>query len=239
MRSSGAGDDSHLWFGWRHGTLGGLGPAIRAVPRLGRFVSAFGAQSVPDTARWMQPERWPDLDWDDLAEHHGMERRRVRHARAAGRRQVVRRVARRDAGVPGRAAAAPDRGPPALQGRAERRLRRVLPRRPAPGGGLRLLDHERVPKRAYARGARRVPARARRWSIRAPATCTSSTTRRRAIDGAEVEVVGRRPRAALARRHRRRRGRVRRPRRSRRRGRRRGRARRTPRSAASRTATRS
>ena len=31
-----------------HGTLAGLGPAIRAVPRLGRFVSAFGAQSVPE-----------------------------------------------------------------------------------------------------------------------------------------------------------------------------------------------
>ncbi len=47
---------------------------MRAVPRLGRFVSAFGAQSVPDTAEWMHPELWPDLLWDDLTEHHGMER---------------------------------------------------------------------------------------------------------------------------------------------------------------------
>jgi beta-mannosidase len=74
VRSSGAGDDSHLWFGWRHGALGGLAPAVRAVPRLGRFVSAFGAQSVPENSEWMRPERWPNLAWDDLAVHHGMER---------------------------------------------------------------------------------------------------------------------------------------------------------------------
>ncbi len=59
VRSSGAGDDAHLWFGWRHGTVAGIGPAIRALPRLGRFVSAFGAQSVPENAAWMQPELWP------------------------------------------------------------------------------------------------------------------------------------------------------------------------------------
>jgi beta-mannosidase len=74
IRSSGAGDDAHLWFGWRHGALSGLGPAVRTVPRLGRFVSAFGAQSVPPTAEWMRPELWPDLAWDDLVEHHGLER---------------------------------------------------------------------------------------------------------------------------------------------------------------------
>jgi beta-mannosidase len=74
VRTSGGGDDAHVWFGWRHGDLGGLGPALRVLPRLGRFVSAFGAQSVPNAVEWMQPERWPDLDWDALVAHHGMER---------------------------------------------------------------------------------------------------------------------------------------------------------------------
>ena len=74
VRSSGGGDDMHVWFGWRHGDFAGLAPALRFVPRVGRFVSAFGAQSVPDTAGWMQPERWPDLDWDLLEVQYGLER---------------------------------------------------------------------------------------------------------------------------------------------------------------------
>ena len=74
VRSSGAADDAHLWFGWRHGTMAGLAPALRALPRLGRFVSAFGAQSAPVDTDWIAHDSWPRLGWDDLAEHHGMER---------------------------------------------------------------------------------------------------------------------------------------------------------------------
>ena len=73
----GAGDmgtDTHSWFGWYHGTMAGMARAIRVVPRAGRFVSKFGAQSVPDSAAWMDPDRWPDLDWDALAYRHGMQR---------------------------------------------------------------------------------------------------------------------------------------------------------------------
>jgi beta-mannosidase len=73
LRSSGAGDDAHLWFGWRHGTIAGVAPALRALPRLGRFVSAFGAQSAPVEKGWIARHGWPRLDWDDLAVHHGME----------------------------------------------------------------------------------------------------------------------------------------------------------------------
>jgi beta-mannosidase len=72
--NSGGGDDAHVWFGWRHGEMTGLAPTIRAVPRVGRFVSAFGAQAVPTTAEWIHPEQWPDLDWDALAAHYSMER---------------------------------------------------------------------------------------------------------------------------------------------------------------------
>jgi beta-mannosidase len=39
-----------------------------------RFVSEFGAQSVPHAAAFMEPERWPALDWDRLVEQHGMQR---------------------------------------------------------------------------------------------------------------------------------------------------------------------
>jgi beta-mannosidase len=73
----GAGDmgtDAHAWFGWYHGTMAGMAAAMRALPRAGRFVSKFGAQSVPGGADWMHPDRWPDLDWDALAHRHGMQR---------------------------------------------------------------------------------------------------------------------------------------------------------------------
>ncbi len=149
VRSSGAGDDSHLWFGWRHGTLAGVAPAIRAVPRLGRFVSAFGAQSVPTTSDWMQLTAWPDLDWAALAEHHGMERRAF------------------DAHVPAADAKSFDEWCDATQAYQAALLQMQIEdlRRckgtpcggfavfcladPSPAIGFGLLDHERVAKRAY------------------------------------------------------------------------------------------
>ena len=38
-----------------------------------RFVSEFGAQSVPESAEFMRPDHWPALDWQRLAEHHGLQ----------------------------------------------------------------------------------------------------------------------------------------------------------------------
>ncbi|HEY5173427.1 MAG TPA: hypothetical protein VIK54_17025 [Acidimicrobiia bacterium] len=149
VRSSGAGDDSHLWFGWRHGSLAGLGPALRAVPRLGRFVSAFGAQSVPENAQWMRPDLWPQLAWDDLAEHHGIERRAF------------------DTYVPVADAKSFDEWCDSTQAYQAALLQLQIEdlRRckgtpcggftvfcladPGPAVGFGLLDHDRVPKRAY------------------------------------------------------------------------------------------
>lgn len=68
------GTDSHLWFGWEHGDERDLVGFARALPRLVRFVSELGAQAVPDTAGFLEPERWPDLDWDRLVTSHGMDR---------------------------------------------------------------------------------------------------------------------------------------------------------------------
>jgi len=67
------GSASHLFFGWSHGKEADLGGFAAAVPRMVQFVSEFGAQSVPDEADFMEPERWPDLRWDHLAERHGMD----------------------------------------------------------------------------------------------------------------------------------------------------------------------
>jgi beta-mannosidase len=38
-----------------------------------RFVSEFGAQAVPESDEFMDPDRWPDLDWDGLTRHHALQ----------------------------------------------------------------------------------------------------------------------------------------------------------------------
>ena len=69
----GGATDSHLFFGWSYGDAAGLASLISRLPIAGRFVGAFGAQSVPDSADFMNPRDWPDLDWDGLAAHFGMD----------------------------------------------------------------------------------------------------------------------------------------------------------------------
>ncbi|HTT92211.1 MAG TPA: hypothetical protein VMF65_21840 [Acidimicrobiales bacterium] len=63
------GTDSHLYFGWYHGRWDDLPRAMAAWPAAGRFVGELGAQAVPYTADFMEPDRWPHLDWDRLARH--------------------------------------------------------------------------------------------------------------------------------------------------------------------------
>jgi beta-mannosidase len=67
------GTDSHLYFGWYHGHERELSNALARFPVLARFVSEFGAQAVPDSAEFMGPERWPDLDWDQLQAHFALQ----------------------------------------------------------------------------------------------------------------------------------------------------------------------
>lgn len=66
------GTDSHLFFGWYHGETADFDGFAAAMPRMVRFVGEFGAQSVPDSDDFMNPERWPELDWQHLAEHYGL-----------------------------------------------------------------------------------------------------------------------------------------------------------------------
>lgn len=67
------GTDSHLYFGWNHGEERELSGFAASMPRMVRFVGEFGAQAVPTAADFMHPEKWPDLDWETLAERHGMQ----------------------------------------------------------------------------------------------------------------------------------------------------------------------
>jgi beta-mannosidase len=62
-----------LWFGWFRSDERDLAGFAAALPRMVRFVSAFGAQSVPFDAGFMAPERWPDLDWEGLAHRHSLQ----------------------------------------------------------------------------------------------------------------------------------------------------------------------
>jgi len=64
------GTDSHLYYGWYHGDERDFPAALARLPVLARFVGEFGAQSVPPSAGFMQPDAWPDLDWQHLEAHH-------------------------------------------------------------------------------------------------------------------------------------------------------------------------
>ena len=68
------GTDSHLYFGWYHGDERDLPATLARFPVLARFVSEFGAQAVPDSDGFMDPAAWPDLDWEALEAHHGLQR---------------------------------------------------------------------------------------------------------------------------------------------------------------------
>ncbi|MGB0112136.1 MAG: hypothetical protein WBP59_02850 [Ilumatobacteraceae bacterium] len=72
------GTDSHLWFGWRQGEAEDLADFAARLPRMARFVSAFGADSPPHDAPFLDEQLashdWPDLDWERIAADHGYQR---------------------------------------------------------------------------------------------------------------------------------------------------------------------
>ena len=67
------GTASHLHFGWYYGDEADLAGFAATMPRMVRFVSEFGARSVPSSAAFAHPERWPELDWAELTERYGYE----------------------------------------------------------------------------------------------------------------------------------------------------------------------
>ena len=68
------GTDTHFYFGWYHGVERDFPAALSRFPVIARFVSEFGAQAVPESAGFMDPASWPDLDWDDLTLHHCLQK---------------------------------------------------------------------------------------------------------------------------------------------------------------------
>jgi len=145
----------HLWFGWYSGRRSDLADYVDRVPRAGRFVSAFGSQSVPEESPaladgTLDPDTWPDLDVERLARDHGAEAD-----------VLVRRFPPADRSGPGEWAADTRRHQVRLlrvQIEALRRrkyrptggftLDRLLDGAPAVSGSL--VDHRRVHKPAYA-----------------------------------------------------------------------------------------
>ena len=67
------GTASHLFFGWYHGDGADIDGFAASMPRMVRFVSEFGAQSVPSSASFLDESQWPALDWQRLVEHHGLQ----------------------------------------------------------------------------------------------------------------------------------------------------------------------
>jgi beta-mannosidase len=68
------GTDSHFYFGWYHGDVRDVERLARRVPRVVRFMSEFGAQAVPTSSEFIDTSGWPELDWDHLAVHHGLQK---------------------------------------------------------------------------------------------------------------------------------------------------------------------
>jgi beta-mannosidase len=68
------GTDTHTYFGWYYGDEADFARAMRWWPRLARFVTEFGAQAVPADAAFLEPERWPDLDWDRAYRNHALQK---------------------------------------------------------------------------------------------------------------------------------------------------------------------
>lgn len=143
------GTDTHLWYGWRWGNERDLVRLAGRLPRAVRFVSEFGSGSVPYSDDFIDKAKFPDLDWETLSERHGYERRPfATHVSPADARNFDdwRTTSQR------------------YQAQLLRRQIETLRRLkyhptggfslhhlvdPAPAISSSLLDHDRVPKKAY------------------------------------------------------------------------------------------
>jgi beta-mannosidase len=63
----------HLYLGWRRGHERDLPRVAKVWPRSVRFVGEFGAQAVPDADTFIDAHAWPALDWDGLARDYGID----------------------------------------------------------------------------------------------------------------------------------------------------------------------
>ncbi len=68
------GTDTHVYFGWYTGHERDFPRFCATIPRMARFVSEFGAQAVPVDAEFLDPEKWPDLDWERAGRVHALQK---------------------------------------------------------------------------------------------------------------------------------------------------------------------
>ena len=61
------GTTSHLWFGWHGGRAADLAAAAARVPRMARFVTAFGAATIAADNPELRDGAWPAVDWEAIA----------------------------------------------------------------------------------------------------------------------------------------------------------------------------
>lgn len=143
------GTTSHLWFGWADGRAADLAAATARLPRMARFVTAFGAASVDPTDPAVLDTRWPMIDWERLGRSVG--------ARAVSLQHLVPPPGIHD----GATWATLTRAAQAEVVKTSIELLRRLKYRPtggfaqfyladpSPTGGFGVLDHERRPKPAW------------------------------------------------------------------------------------------
>lgn len=67
------GTDVHLSLGWEHGEADDLVGLARAIPRAVRFVQITPNPSLPLDAAFCEPDRWPEIDVERLADEHGID----------------------------------------------------------------------------------------------------------------------------------------------------------------------
>ena len=145
------GTDSHLFFGWFHGDERDIDTFAASLPRMVRFVSEFGAQSVPDSADVHAAVAVAGARLGRVGRATRHATRGLRGARAAAPVRDVRPVARCHTALPGRPVAPPHRDPPTPEVPTHRWfLPADAERRAAVGVSWSILDHERHPKLAYA-----------------------------------------------------------------------------------------
>jgi len=68
------GTDTHIYLGWYTGHERDFPRFCATLPRMARFVSEFGAQAVPADADFLDPEKWPDLDWERAGRVHSLQK---------------------------------------------------------------------------------------------------------------------------------------------------------------------
>ena len=79
------GTTSHLWFGWHHGRAADLAAAAARIPRMARFVTAFGAATVEPQNTHLDDSQWPTLDWAQIAASIGAPTESLLHLAAPDR----------------------------------------------------------------------------------------------------------------------------------------------------------